>query len=201
MLPVTRENTLCMPVPVQQEESGPKLSVDHEAVVFVDGSARAIPERTAPERGFLLYQEGLAGQKVEDIAIPAVRAGHGAAIVPEAMHSGYPIDVRMLIEDLGNGLERPGQVFVVAVQPRHDFAARLAKALVQCVTVPGVALADVIVQPVPVFLDDVLGPVAAAAIDNNIFEVLVVLVENRPKRFFDESCLVEGGRNDGNFQR
>src|SRR5688500_15690054 len=104
MLPVTRENALCMPVPVQQEEPRPKLSVDHEPVVFVDGPACALPKRTPPERGFLLYQERLAGQEVKDIAIPAVRAGHCPAIVPEAVHAGDPIDVRVFLEDLGDGL-------------------------------------------------------------------------------------------------
>ena len=114
------------------------------------------------------------------------------------MTAGDPHHIGLGVEDFGDGAEGPGTIFVVAVEPGHDFAAGFGKALVQRIAMAGVGLADKMVQPVFVFLDDLHRAVGAAAIDHDIFEMRIILIQHRAQRVFDKSRLVEGRGDDGN---
>jgi hypothetical protein len=114
-----------------------------------------------------------------------------AFVVPPRVEAYDPIHVRKLGEDPVDHPKCPWQVFVVAVQPCHDFTSGTTEAFVQGIAVAFVAFAAPVVQVRLILADDVGGSVGASAVDHDVFQIGVVLAQNRLDCLFDKACLVE----------
>lgn len=75
----------------------------------------------------------------------------------------------------------------------------MCKALVDGVRLPLVGLGLPVRQPVGIFLDNLQAAIARAAIDDDVFQVGVILLEHRAQGLLEERRLVEGRRHDANF--
>ena len=95
--------------------------------------------------------------------------------------------------------DRARQVGVVCVNISEDVAGGPGKALVQTVGGPRVGLEDGDGNPVAVALDDVPAPIGRARVDDDIFDIVVVVLDDRKDSAFEKGRLIEGDRDDGDL--
>src|SRR5829696_6762964 len=104
------------------------------------------------------------------------------------------------LERRGGGVERPGQVMIIAVDVGHPLARRAPQTLVERMGLPAVRLRDPPGQPIRVPLYDRDRAVGRAAVDDDVLEVLIPLVEHRTDGPLDEPAVVPARRYDGKFR-
>ena len=126
-------------------------------------------------------------------------AGRQAVDVEDLAGCADPRDI-VGSERLCNPNKRVWQMEVVAVQNAYNFAGAMAKALVDAVSLSGVGFAHPITQPIGIALDDAHALIGAAAIDHDVFEVRVALIEHRPQCFLQETTIVEVRGDDADFR-
>ncbi len=78
-----------------------------------------------------------------------------------------------------------------------DLARSTREALVDGIGLPFVFLALPICQAISVFLDDFQAAVAGTAINDDVFNVWVILLEHAKHGLLKEARLVEGWGDDG----
>ena len=66
----------------------------------------------------------------------------------------------------------------------------MGKAFVDGVGVAFVGLADPVMQAIGIALDDVDRLIRAATVDNDIFQIVVALIQDRPEGFFEKLTLI-----------
>ena len=96
----------------------------------------------------------------------------------------------------GDSEERAGKVDIVRVQIRYDFASGFLESIVERIRCAIVFFGDPEADPVFVLTDDVECLVRRPSVDDDVFQVGVVLSQNRPDRVFDIRSLVVGCRDD-----
>src|SRR5262249_7087906 len=101
-------------------------------------------------------------------------------IAEDAAYDGEPADLK----DIGRG------------NPAHDFAGGAGKAFVDGVIHAVVRLTDPAGQMGFIFANDVNSAVGGAAVDNEVFEIRVVLCKDGEKRLLDVLGRVEGGGDE-----
>jgi FkbM family methyltransferase len=93
------------------------------------------------------------------------------------------------------GRDRTGQVEVITVDVRDDVAGRPVEPLVDRMRLSVVRLADPACDPIVVTAQDVDRAVVRAAVDDEILEVGISLLEHRANRALQILGLVQGGRD------
>ena len=88
---------------------------------------------------------------------------------------------------------------VVAADPGQEIARGARETLVESVRLPAVRLDDDASAAPAIALDDVDRSVARAAVDDDVFERRIVLVEHGADRGFEIGRLVEADRDDRNL--
>jgi hypothetical protein len=82
----------------------------------------------------------------------------------------------------GHEIECAGKVEVVTVEPTHDFTGGSTKSLVNRVCLAGIRFGDPVVEASFVVLDDRGAFVGAASVDDEVFEIRIVLKQHRSQR-------------------
>jgi len=113
------------------------------------------------------------------------------AIAEHDRVAANPFALRILSEVIYNGVECAGKINVVAVDERNDVSRRFRESLVDCVDLPAIFFSFSMRQSMLVFPNDRNAFICAAAVDNDVFERLVALIENGQDRLFQEAALVE----------
>jgi hypothetical protein len=153
-----------------------------------------LPKGASPERGFLL--DVAVGAFEETLAGPARHGAHfnGHALFAEQdWAAGEPFDLRKIAKDAADDGKAAHLVLVGGRDPAHDFAGGAGEAFVEGVVHAVVRLADPAGDLRRVFADDVQGAVGGAAVDDEVFEVGVILREDG----LDGLLEVFGGVEDG----
>ena len=78
----------------------------------------------------------------------------------------------------GHEIERAGKVEVVAVEPTHDITGGSTKSLVNRVCLAGVRFGHPVVEASFVVLDDRGAFIGAASVDDEVFEIRIVLKQH-----------------------
>lgn len=90
-----------------------------------------------------------------------------------------------------------GRQQVVRIEPGQNGTGGPGEALVDGAGLAAVGLGDPVGQPRLVAADDLRAAVRGTAVDDHVFDLRIVLREDRLDRLLDEAALVERGRNDG----
>ena len=85
---------------------------------------------------------------------------------------------------------------IVAVEPGDHLPISQPEALVDGLGLAAVGFDNQVIQAVAVAFENVDGAVGRCAIDDDVLEVGILLVEYGEQRLFDESCLVERWSDD-----
>jgi len=93
-----------------------------------------------------------------------------------------------------------GQQQVIGVEPGQNFATGVCKTLVDSVRLALVGLGLPVRQTVSIFFDNLQAAIARAAVDDDVLQVWVILLQHRAQRLLEESRLVEGRRHDADFR-
>jgi hypothetical protein len=184
------------------EQPRPQLEIAGQPVALVELTPRALPERSPPERRFLLYVAMLSSQ--ESQPAPAARriGGHGRPVGREvAGLRGQPLHVRERAEHVRQEPQRAPVQHVVGVQPAHDLARGAGEALVEGVGMPAVRLAGPGGEAALVAADHVHGPVRAAAVNDHVFQVGIPLVQDGPDGLLDGGHVVQAWRDHADARR
>ena len=159
---------------------GLRLEAEAQPVFVVEGVAEVFPERAevfpelrGPEAGLL--RDGVAD---EPIGCAADRAGQLRPLAAVDFEGHCPAEDPRVARGVrfGDRGERAGVEEVVAVDVAVDVAGGVRKTLVDRVALAVVLFADPPREAVGVFADDGGAAVGAAAVDDDVFEVRVVLV-------------------------
>jgi len=102
-------------------------------------------------------------------------------------------------DDMGDGVLMC--IGVVGIEETDDLAGSDAQALVHCVIDTVVRLGDECSQPGTMLPEDVESSIGRTAIDDNVFDIWIVLAEDAGKGPADSLCIVEADGNYGNFHR
>jgi len=102
---------------------------------------------------------------------------------------------------IDRGIEGTGEIYVVAVDESKNVACRTLKSFVDCVHLASILFADPVSEVLFVALDYVDSFIRAAAIDDDVLQRFVSLVEYRQNRLFKKSSLIERWSNDGELWR
>ena len=116
---------------------------------------------------------------------------HPAALV-DRLHVGVNQNCRRM------GFECPDrradcarQIEVIRVEPGDDLPVRMGKPLVDGLGLPAVLLADPPGQPVCILLDDLHAAVGRTAIDDDVLDVVIVLLQDGKHGLPEEGRLIE----------
>ena len=115
--------------------------------------------------------------------------------------SGIEAGTRILHPCLGHPVEGSRQIEVVAVQIGPEIAGGPRHPLVDRVALAPVLATFPVGEPVGVPPDDLDRAVRRAAIDDDVFEVRIALVEDRADRRLEEPGLVEARRDNGDARQ
>src|SRR6516225_146140 len=99
---------------------------------------------------------------------------------------------------VGYSIQGTFQVVIVAVEVRDDITSGSPETLVDGVRLAAIFLAYPVGQPALVFPNNFDTPICAAAVDDDVFQIRIILIENRVYRLLDEGSLVEGWRDNRN---
>ena len=158
------------------KEAHPQLEVRGNAPGIVHAGAGALPKRAPPERGLLL--DVAVGSFEEAFAGPARNGAHShshALLAEEHRAAGNPLDLREVAEDAADHGEAANLVLVGGADPAHDFAGGAGEAFIERVVHAFVGLADPRGDLRFVFTNHVEGAVGGGAVDDEVFEVGIVL--------------------------
>ena len=179
-------------------QARPEVIIHGEVEAVVQWSHLA-PEFRAKKRGLLrnvhvaaaqLFQVGLGSREVADHLAFSVDP---VAVTVNHAHLGVVLQLP------DRRTDSPRVENVIRVEPRQDLAGGTREALVDGVGLPLVFLALPICQAIGVFLDNFKAAVAGAAIDDDVFNVRIVLLEHAAHGLLEEARLVEGGGDDADF--
>ena len=106
----------------------------------------------------------------------------------------------ILIEVTHHGVERARQVNIVAVDESENVSSRFFESLVDRMHLPAIFFTHPVSKTVFVATNNRNAFVSAAAVDHDVLERLVSLLEHGQDRLFQETALVEGRRDDAEFQ-
>ncbi len=167
-------------------------------------AARALPQR-APEEHLGLVEELArvpAAIEVEQIVewqrtVVAGRKVHTQRLIGREQFActGHHVGARGMERERCCSQRARSQP-VVAVQPGDDLARGAGHALVDCLALALVGLADNVGQPVAVGAEDVECAVGRTAVDDDVLDVRVALREYRPDRLLEILALVSRRRDD-----
>ncbi len=107
-----------------------------------------------------------------------------------------PIAFWMFAEIIYYGRESPGQIKIVAIEVGHYLTGGALQALVQSMCLSAIFFAHPESKLVFVFANYLQTAVRAAAIDDDKFQRLVVLLEHGKDSLLQKRSLIEGRRND-----
>src|SRR5437016_1030235 len=99
-------------------------------------------------------------------------------------------------KQLGGLVKNTREVDIVRVLPADEIARGPGKPLVEGVALPGIPLTHPVGEPALVLLDDLHAAVARAAVDDQVLEIGIVLVQDAEDGSLQELRLMEGGRHD-----
>src|ERR1041384_2432911 len=97
---------------------------------------------------------------------------------------GDPLELGKIAEYFSDDGQRPREIDIVAVEPAENFARRLREAFIDCVVLTFVLTVLEIAELRLVFSDDLNAVVGAVAVDDNVFEIRIILHQHGP-----EGCL------------
>ena len=92
-------------------------------------------------------------------------------------------------------------VVIVGIDPGGYFSSGFFESFFQRIALPLVWPGHPIMYPVGVFFYDLYGIVGAAAVDDDVFQVGIMLIEYGLYGLFEIVPLVIAGSDDGNFWR
>src|SRR5258706_11720426 len=93
-----------------------------------------------------------------------------------------PLTVRIILEILCYGGECSGQIDIVAVDKGEDVAGGQFESFVNRVDLPAIFLANPIRQPIFIAANDLDSFIRAAPVDDYVFEVGILLIEDLQHR-------------------
>src|SRR5262249_18356419 len=102
---------------------------------------------------------------------------------------------------LGDDFERAWLEVIVRVQPTENIAGGEFESSVDCLGLSSVPLTHPAGEKLLIASDDVDAVVAAAPVHDGVFQVWVMLVEDRQNRLFQVAALVVGGCHDRDFRK
>src|SRR2546425_5488434 len=97
----------------------------------------------------------------------------------------------------GNGPERPRHVIIIRAKPGPQVPCGMRKSFIDGVALTTVRLAYPVFQILLIFLDDVETIVRAPAVDHDILDIRVLLIENREYCLFKIGTLIVRRGDDG----
>ena len=168
------------------EEADPELEVSGNAARSVQMASGLLPEGAAPEGGFLL--DIAIGASEEAEAGPArgqIDGANGAVFMESGGSAGDPIDLGEVAKDGADHGEAAGVEHIGGGDPAHDFAGGAGETFVEGVVHAVVRFGDPAGELGLVFTDDVEGAVGGTAVDDEVFEIGVVLREDGLDGLFD----------------
>src|SRR5215470_5507268 len=115
--------------------------------------------------------------------------------------TAYPTASRMFCKMRGHGGECAGQVNIITINEGDNIPGHLLQSFVDGVHLAAVFFAHPVGKPPFVTTKDGHSLVCASAIENDVFEVRIALIQDRENRFFYESALVIRGGDDTDFRQ
>src|SRR5687767_13684135 len=103
----------------------------------------------------------------------------------------------MLVESPYRGLDCAGQIIIIRIQPGHDLTLRTRHPFVDRLGLTGLLFRGPICQARRVFLDDLRTATRGSAVDDDIFDARISLIEYGSQGLFEIGSLIEGGGDDG----
>ena len=121
---------------------------------------------------------------------PSMNGANGASLV--GMHAVADVD-RGRVESDTRGVsdERISTQHVVTIDPRKEKTGAHSEPAIEGGALAPVGLAYPVREPRRIFLDDIHGPVGAAAVQDEVLEIGIPLQQDRSQRRFQELRLVE----------
>jgi len=161
------------------EESYPKLEVTFGAKLGAECAASFFPKGAAPIGGFLLNVFVCAGKKAHPRPAGNGPNADGHAGRREfSWASGEPLDVRKDGKNAADDKQAVELKHVAGIKPAHDLAGGAGEACIECGVKTLVGLARGISEIGLVFADDCGSGVGGAVIDDDVFEIGIILIEN-----------------------
>src|SRR5258707_6240850 len=107
----------------------------------------------------------------------------------------------MIAKVLRRRRERSRQIQIVAIQKTENITRRLRNPFVDCMDLATIFFAHPVGQMLFIALDDFDSFIRAATVDDDVFEIRILLIEYRQNRLFNKLSLIERRRNDAEFWR
>src|SRR5688572_7161434 len=116
-----------------------------------------------------------------------------AGLVTFAEHDRIAADprtLRMLREVVHHSRERAGQIEIVAVEKGEDVSGRAFESFIDRVDLSAILFADPVGEAIFVLANDRDAFVSAAAVDDDVLERFVALLQDGKDRLFEKPALV-----------
>src|SRR6185369_3598503 len=121
-----------------------------------------------------------------------------ARLVADAEHhciAANPFGLWMTVEVIDGGIEGAGEINIVAVEETKDVACRTLKTFVDGVHLASILFADPVSKVLLVAFDYIDTFIRAAAVDDDVLQRFVSLIQYRLNRLFKKTSLIEGRSN------
>src|SRR5690242_3077697 len=165
-----------------------------------DLRTRAMIDFPGPEHRRLMYIA--VGEHLQAAVFDhAPVADDPAAAVDDIVMSIDHVGIRMAAKGFADGAQGTRQVGVVRAQPREDLAGGAREALANRLGVPSVALADPPCQAMLIAPDQVdYLRIGRTTVHDDVFEIRVILVEDRTDSLFQILRAIVSGSHHGDFR-
>src|SRR6266404_6218815 len=105
--------------------------------------------------------------------------------------TAIPFAGLMIFKVTHHRVERARQIDIVAINEAEYVAGRLLKALINRMDLTPIFFTDPEGEPIFIAPNDLYRFVGAAAVDDDVLEIGIILVEHRQNRLFQESALIK----------
>src|ERR1700690_294352 len=110
----------------------------------------------------------------------------------------------MPLEFLYRCADRAWQIIIVRVEPRHNFTLRVRKTFIDRFRLALVFFAYPPRKATGILMNNIQAAIRRATVHDEIFDIPIILFEDRTDRPFQEGRLIEGwsdNGNEGHFKR
>jgi len=180
------------------EEAHPQFKVGAVAARGIHVRTGAFPQAAAPESGFLLDVAVGSGQEARTRpARQIVNAESHTFFVEPGGAAGDPFHFGEIAEDGADDGKAAGVELVGGGDPAHDFAGGAGESFIEGVVHALIGFGEPAGDLRFVFANDVEGAVGGSAIDDEVFEIGIILGEDRLDGLLDVFRGVENGSYEG----
>src|SRR5437667_11877793 len=112
-----------------------------------------------------------------------------------------PFAFRVILKVLRHRRERAGQIEIVAVYETENLAGCFLDPFIDCLHLAAILFADPVGQVLFITTNDLDALISAATVDDYVFEIRILLIEDRQNRLFEKLFLIIGRGEDAELWR